>query len=235
MNVKGKYPLNNRLFHCSEFVTRGGIACDVGTDHAYLATYLVGMGISKSAVACDIAEGPLEAARATVERCGLQDSVKLVLSDGLDKVVADGITDVIIAGMGGELISKIVLRADWLRNEVNLVLQPQSKADDLRRDLYKNGFGILKEKACTDGDFVYTIMNVKFTSDYKELDEIDALVGKLDLNDADAKAYVKVIVNRFKTSAKGIRMSKSDKAIEQANKLDLLADKLLELIGEGEI
>ncbi len=224
--------INTRLLTCSAFVTKGGIPCDVGTDHAYLAAYLIDNDISKHVFACDIADGPLESARLTVTRLGFEDRITLVKSDGLDSVPNDGITDVIIAGMGGELISRIVLRADWLRRGVNLVLQPQTKASELRCDLYRNGFGIRAEKACHDGDFVYTVMNVVYTGEVKELSEVQAIVGGLDLSDSNAKDYIKTVANRMSTSAMGIQRSKNEAQREQAKKLDSLACELYKLIGE---
>lgn len=227
--------INTRLLTCSEFVTRGGVACDVGTDHAYLAAHLVENEISKSVFACDIADGPLEAAKATVTRLGLEDKITLVKSDGLDNVSGEGVTDVIIAGMGGELISKIVLRAEWLKNGVNLVLQPQTKASDLRRDLYRNGYAIKAEKACSDGDFVYTVMNVIYTGEVKELGELEATVGGLDTNDSTAKDYIKAIAARLKTSSSGIMKSKNEAMREQAKKLRDFANGLLKFIGEEDL
>ncbi len=224
--------INNRLFTCSEFVTRGGVACDVGTDHAYLAAYLVQNGISSRVFACDIAIGPLESARHTVTNLGLEDKISLIKSDGLDNVPSIGITDVIVAGMGGELISKIVLRADWLKRGVNLVLQPQTKASDLRRDLYKNGYAIKQEKACCDGDFIYTVMNVSYTGEAKELSEMQAIIGGLDLSDNDSKAYIKTIAKRLRSSSLEIKKSKDEAQRAKATELEELALELYKLIGE---
>ena len=100
--------LNNRLSLCAKFVTDNGVAADVGTDHAYLASYLVLKGISQKVYACDINEKPLKLAKQTVEKYNVSEKVEIVLSNGLDKVPSEGITDLIFAGMGGELISQII-------------------------------------------------------------------------------------------------------------------------------
>ncbi len=229
--ITQKLVLNDRLLGCLEFVTRGGVACDVGTDHAYLASYLAKNGICEHVYACDIALGPLEAARATVTKLGLLDKVTIIQSDGLDNVPNGDITDVIIAGMGGELITDIVLRADWLKRGVNLVLQPQTKASDLRLALCKNGFTIKNEKAFPDRDFCYPVINAVYTGEVVDLDEISSIIGKLDLNEENSRKYIQTVAQRMRSSAFGISRSKDESTRERAEKLNETANKLYELIG----
>ncbi len=229
--ITQKLVLNDRLLGCLEFVTRGGIACDVGTDHAYLASYLAKNGICEHVYACDIALGPLEAARATVTKLGLSDKVTIIQSDGLDNVPNEGITDVIIAGMGGELIEDIVMRADWLKRGVNLVLQPQTKVSDLRRALCKNGYEIKAEKAFPDRSFCYPVINAVYTGRVTELDEIASIIGKLDLKEKNSRRYIETVAVRMRSSAFGISRSKDEATRERAKKLNETANKLYELIG----
>ena len=59
--------LDNRLKICSDFVSGKGVACDVGTDHAYLAADLILSGKCKKVIASDINQGPLEAAEKTAK------------------------------------------------------------------------------------------------------------------------------------------------------------------------
>ena len=48
---------------------------DIGTDHAYLPTWLAERGVIIKAVAGDITEGPCAAARNTVAMYGMNDKV----------------------------------------------------------------------------------------------------------------------------------------------------------------
>ena len=139
--------LDNRLKKCAELVSGKGIACDVGTDHAYLAAELVISGKCDNVIACDINEGPLDAAAKTVKKYGVADKVQLVLSDGLDNVPREDISDIIIAGMGGETIADILKRAVGFDSDVQYILQPMTKIDVLRGFLGKYGFKILSETA----------------------------------------------------------------------------------------
>ena len=67
--------LDNRLKMISELVSGEGIAVDVGTDHAYLAADLINSGKCEKVIASDVKEGPLDSARNTVEKYGVQDKV----------------------------------------------------------------------------------------------------------------------------------------------------------------
>ena len=107
---------DNRLLTCAKLVT-GEKAVDVGTDHGYLAVYLVEQGICNSVIACDVNEMPLESARKTAEKAGLTDRVTTILSDGLDSVHMEGVTDVVMAGMGGELIARLVGKCKQLKDK----------------------------------------------------------------------------------------------------------------------
>lgn len=224
--------LNPRLALAESFVTKGGVACDVGTDHAYLACSLILDGISVFVYACDVAKGPLESAENTIKRLSLEDKVRTVLSDGLDSVPSDGVTDVIICGMGGELIEKIVLRAEWLKRGVNLVLQPQSKAEELRRSLYAGGFEIIREKACRDRDFVYTVMQVTYTGRNVTLTDVQSYIGKLDLTDSCSREYVDAIVRKLTASSQGKLSSNSESVRLQGNHERVLSEKLSQFLVE---
>ena len=85
--------LDNRMNACAEFVTGRGISVDVGTDHAHLAAELIISGKCDKVIACDINEGPLESARKTLEKYGIEDKVELILSDGLENIRMVGVTD----------------------------------------------------------------------------------------------------------------------------------------------
>ena len=153
--------MDDRLTACAELCC-GKVLCDVGTDHGYLPCYMIEKGLCTKAYACDIAPGPLSSAREHISRRGLEDKISPILSDGLENVEKNDITDVVIAGMGGELIADIISRCSWLKEGINLVLQPMTKSDTLRQWLYDNGFSVKKEKACIKGRFVYSVMQVRY-------------------------------------------------------------------------
>lgn len=150
---------DKRLLTCGELVT-GEVVADIGTDHGYLPIWLVESGKCSRALACDTAEKPLESARRNIMAAGLEDKITAVRSDGLKSVELSGVTDIVIAGMGGELIAEI-LSARELPEDMNLVLQPMTKWDVLRKWLWEKGWRVTEERACVQGDFVYSVMQCR--------------------------------------------------------------------------
>lgn len=219
---------DRRLLACAELCI-GKKAVDVGTDHGHLAAYLITEGICESCIACDINEKPLKAAEVTVKKLGLENKIRLVLSDGLDKICPDGVTDIVIAGMGGELIASIIDKAEWIReSRINLVLQPMTKWDHLRKWLYDNGFEIIREIPCKDGRFVYSVMQAVYIGkapDYK-CDTAYLYAGMVTSDTEDGKKYLLRQAERLETAGRGMlrseeKKSEGEKLLETAKVLKL--------------
>lgn len=159
--------MDKRLLTCASLCVGRHIA-DIGTDHGYLPCYMTAEGLCDTALACDTAPMPLDSARKHIAENGLGDRVRCILSDGLEKVPLEGLSDIVIAGMGGELILRILESCTELKNAVppiNLVLQPMTKWDTLRSWLYENGFTVTAELPCTSGRFVYSVMQTHYTGE----------------------------------------------------------------------
>ena len=157
--------LDKRLSAVAALVRQGSRLADIGTDHAYLPVYLVQAGVCPSAIASDIGEGPLEAARRTVTENGLTSEIALRLGDGLSTVTDQEVDDVAIAGMGGETIAAILEAAPWVQNAgIRLILQPMTRAEDLRRWLLTNGFTVLEEHLIRDKHHLYPVLAAEYVS-----------------------------------------------------------------------
>lgn len=220
---------DNRLLTCAKLI-KGDKAVDVGTDHGYLSVHLILEGICSQVIACDVNEKPLDAARKTVERARLEKQIDIVLSDGLDNVKKDGVTDVVMAGMGGELIVRLVEKCPWLKdkeNPVNLVLQPMTKSQTLRKWLYDNGFCVTKELACRDGAFVYSVMQAVYVGRKPEYPCDDRYLygGRVKADSEAGKAYLDKQAERLKTA--GLGMLKSADKKELGEKMLKAAEDLL--------
>lgn len=207
---------DNRLLTCAKLV-KGNKAVDVGTDHGYLAVYLISEGICDTVIACDVNEKPLNAARKTVKKSGYEEKIEVVLSDGLDNVKSDGVTDIIMAGMGGELIVKLLEKCSWIKdkgNSINLVLQSMSKSHILRKWLFDNNFSVEKELACEDGGFVYSVMQTSFTGLKPEYlcDNRYLYGGRVEADDEYGAAYLQRQAQRLKTAGLGMLKSADKKA-----------------------
>ena len=205
-----KIKLDQRLLACADFVRSGTRVADVGTDHAYLPTYLVQSGKTTLAYACDINENPLLSAKETIQKYGVQKQIKLRLCNGLEKINKDEVDDIVIAGMGGELFIEILSACDYIKSEnLQLILQPMSKAHLLRRFLCENGFEILDETACASNGKIYTVLCCEYTGDTSEKSDKFYYFGKhLEKTDENSKIYKQKIKNSILKQANGILKSK---------------------------
>ena len=211
------FTLDNRLKTAAELCRKGMTAADIGCDHAQLACRLA-MDKSALVIASDVRDGPLEAARRTVSECGVT-NVRIVKSDGLEKI--DFADDVIICGMGGELIARIIGGCRFLNADTRFILQPMTRADFLRRWLYRNGFELLEERVAYDGGRGYTVILAAHTGVSRELDEVEALTGKItDRN------FLQKIAEKLMKNADG--MSRSSNGAEQVRHLRETAEKIIE-------
>lgn len=208
--------LDSRLRTAAELCRKGTIVADVGTDHALLACYLAQNG-AKAVIASDIREGPLEAARRTVEQTGVT-NVRVLLSDGLKAV--DFAEDVVICGMGGELIADIVEGCGFTTEKTRFILQPMTKPDALRRRLYSAGFEIIEERTAFEGSRGYAVMLVGYTGKSSEIDDIFALTGKI----SDPK-FLRLIAEKLLKNARGMECSEDFR--ESAERLRGYADIIL--------
>ncbi|MBQ7638510.1 MAG: SAM-dependent methyltransferase [Clostridia bacterium] len=199
--------LSPRLLAAAGFVRQGVKVADVGTDHAYLPVYLLENGIITSAVACDIGEGPLKNAAETVSASGLSHFIDLRLSDGLQNVSQNEAEDIIICGMGGELIVKILSECGWIKDSrLNLILQPMTHTEDVRRYLFSNGFFIKNEICTVEGKRTYLTLNASFGGESSGFEEGRCYFGEF-INSADPGAvkYVKKQLSRIMTRADALK------------------------------
>lgn len=157
-----KLPISKRLLCCASMVQPGSRVADIGTDHGYLGIYLLQSGAARHVIACDLRKDPLENARRNAKLFGVDGEMELRLSDGLEKILPDEVDTVVMAGMGGDLIQKILSQCPWRRREgLQFILQPQSAGNVLRRWLCEDGFEIRREEPVQDGHFLYTVMDIR--------------------------------------------------------------------------
>ena len=157
-----KLPLSNRLLACCDYVRPGDRVADVGCDHGYLSIHLLKNGIASSAIASDVAEGPLQSALRNAHKFGVKEKITFHLSDGVQNIPRDFDT-LVCAGMGADTMMSILDAAPWLKNgKYRLILQCQSKRPELRKFLYANGYAIRRETLAQDGKFIYPIMEVVY-------------------------------------------------------------------------
>ncbi|WP_105615079.1 tRNA (adenine(22)-N(1))-methyltransferase [Vallitalea okinawensis] len=223
--------LSKRLLEIARYVKKGANVADIGTDHAYLPIYLVLNKIAKHVIAMDINKGPLESATQNIKSHQLDGIIETRLSDGLNKLKnEDAINTVIIAGMGGHLVKNIITEGiDQLTNIQQLILQPQSDYDVVRRGIHVSGYKIVDEKILEDANKVYFIFLCEKGYESYEQD-IYYKYGKILLQKKDPLllSYMNRLVNQKKKVIKHLEAQSSDESKLRLKELQMETKELEE-------
>ena len=175
--------LSPRLNAVANMVTPGYKIADIGTDHGFVPISLIARRIIPSAIAMDVNDGPLVIARNNIEDAGLIDKIEVRKSDGLEKLRANEVDCAILAGMGGNLIIKL-LSDNWemTKSLKECILGPQSEWEKVRRYLLEHDFTILQEDMVKDAGKYYLVMKVVINESKESWSEVELAFGKLLLN-----------------------------------------------------
>lgn len=206
MNAQNTGPVSlaPRLKCAADMIRKNCKMADIGTDHAYLPIWLAQRGIISHAVASDIRKGPYLSAKNNVNFYGVSDMVDVRLGGGLEPIEADEIDDIVICGMGGEMIVNILDSCPYISNKrYNLILQPMSRAEVLRRYLCEKGFSVLQEQAVYDSGRYYVVIRAAFTGVYEKKDDVFYYTGLLSPQDNCAKQYLLGIKKHVQNLLKG--------------------------------
>ena len=198
-------PLSKRLQVCAGFVAPGDRIADIGCDHGYLSIYLLKNGIAASAIAADINEMPLQSARRNAARFSVAEKIRFYLSDGAASIPREFDT-MICAGMGADTMISILEGAQWLRDKkYRLILQCQSKTQELRRYLSDKGWYIREESVLKDGRFLYTVMNVIWDPEKPRLTVGGCYFSPalLSAKDPEVSAYYQQVCFRLNRAVSG--------------------------------
>lgn len=221
-------PISERLSLIASFIPEGDNVCDVGTDHGYLSAFLSLSGKYGKITATDIGEKPLENARVNFERLGIK-GVNLVLCDGLCGVTRKAADTVIIAGMGGDVISGILSRTEFVKDKgVTLILQPMTAADTLRQFLADNGFAVENEVALEENRKIYSIMVCRYCGKSYLLNDVRLRIGILKNDSEYAKKYIEKQAKICKKCADDLKnhdISRANFFLETAQKLIKLTEE----------
>lgn len=219
--------LANRLLAVSTLVREGSRLADVGTDHAHLPIFLLQQGKVTSCIATDINKGPLENALGEVTHHGVT-GVDLRLGNGLAPIKKGEVTDIVIAGMGGENIAAIIDSCPWAKSEeLNFVLQPMTRAEELRSYLCKTGFTIYSEVCATEGGKHYCVIGARYTGTPVECDSVFGLIGTLGTNtDKASFDYIS-----YQLAKQKVIFAEVSKSITTSSKAVELQDTITKLEG----
>jgi len=191
--------LSCRLQAAADLVRDGARLADVGCDHGYVPVSLVLSGKIPAAVASDINEGPLQSCANLVREYALEDNIRCVLSDGLQEVNSEDVDDILIAGMGGEMIAKILSACPWAK-EKHLVLNAMTHTELAREWLFENGFAIQNDIIVKEGRHYYSVLDAVYTGENTAYAAADCYLG--NINDFTHKEYFVHLLNYLRNKQK---------------------------------
>ena len=142
-------------------VTKGNVLADVGTDHGYIPIALIQKNLIPKAIAMDVNMGPLQRAQEHIGLFGLEEYIETRLSDGVAALREGEVDAIVVAGMGGELVIRILTEGESVCRQVKeLILQPQSDIWKVRRFLRENKYQIIDEDMVFEDGKYYPMMKV---------------------------------------------------------------------------
>lgn len=183
--------MNNRLNTILRSINNGKGIIDVGTDHGYIPVQLALSDYTGRIIATDINSEPLRKAVEAAEKADVSERIEFRLCDGLNSCLPTEADTIVIAGMGGDLICRIIDDADWLeRPGIKLVLQPMTKQEILRYYLINNGWDIYDEKIVKENKRLFSIICCDYKGFYvfgttdrdeRKLTDAELFIGKYSL------------------------------------------------------
>jgi tRNA (adenine22-N1)-methyltransferase len=142
-----------------DYIPKGSVLADIGSDHAYVPCYALQQGIISKGIAGEVNVGPMEAAKAQVDLIGAREVIDVRLGDGLAVLQEDEATCISICGMGGSLIRSILEAGKEKLGAVErLILQPNVDGQHVRSWLLENGYILVEEAIVEENDKVYEIL-----------------------------------------------------------------------------
>ena len=161
-----------------------GRVIDVGSDHGLLAVSCLENDIATEAICTEIHKGPAEHSKEALKEAGFEERSEVYVTDGLNGISLKAGDIVVIAGMGGLNIIDIITRcieaeSPELLKQVRFIIQPQKSVNLVRKFFAQKGFVFDDESVCTDRDFFYNIMRMRFSGISYELGAFKECYGVL--------------------------------------------------------
>lgn len=204
--------LSKRLRVVADMVKPGNAVADIGCDHGYLSVWLVREHIAAHAIAMDLREGPLSSAKENIRFFHQEQKIETRLSDGMDELKPGEADRIVIAGMGGILMRDILERGrECVLHCGQMVLQPQSDPDLVRKKVHELGFRITDERSCFEDGKYYVAFSCEPGIEEHPYNEAEYLYGRI-LPAKKDPVYRKFLKTEEQKRAKLIEtLTKSDK------------------------
>ena len=135
----------------------------------------------------------------------MTDKIEVRCGNGISVLKPEEAECIIIAGMGGELISRIIDdNIEVAKSAKEIIMQPMTSEENLREYLAENGFCITDEVLAKEGEKIYVIIKA-VTGNVINNYYFPELLGKN--NKELIKAYYNKVIKRINDKIKGAEIS----------------------------
>ncbi len=211
--------LDERLSAIANLVDYGKVA-DIGCDHGKLGYYLVSTDRASEVIATDISSPSLAKAAELARENGVQDIMLTRLGNGLEPVGDREVDTVIVAGLGGDVISNIILRAhEQGKRFSHFLLSANTHPEKVRAAIVRCAHTIVFDEMLECANKTYTI--IKTDEGESDLSQEQIVYGAFFKTSANFAYFA----NKEIESMKNI-LSKNTKAVELEGKIKRLQDAL---------
>ena len=229
--------LSERMHMVADMVSKGRVLADIGCDHGYLSVWLVREKTVKRAIAMDVRKGPLERAEESIRFFHQQERIETRLSDGMDELKPGEADRIVIAGMGGILMSGILTRgAECVKEAEQLVLQPQSDIDLVRKAVHRLGFKIADERACFEEGKYYIAFACEKGAEEEPYTEAEYRYGRILTRRKD-EIWMKFLTEELKKKERmleGMKGNDAESTLQRASEIAADTAELKKLINDEE-
>lgn len=149
--------LDERLRKVVDFFPACDLGADIGADHGRLSCDLLASGKVTRMLVTDISSLSLDKARALLTLHGMDKKAEFRIGDGLN-ALSSPVDAIAICGMGGEVISDILLNGKDRLCGAELILCPQTDTEILRSTLVRIGYSVKDECAVTAAGRRYVVI-----------------------------------------------------------------------------
>ena len=170
--------LSERLKSIADFIDNNSNIIDIGCDNGLLDIYLVQSKESIKIIASDINNNALANAIKNIKKYKLENTIKVIQSNGLNNIDTTNMDTIVIAGMGAHTITGILYNnLNKLKNINTIVLQSNNDIDFLRKKIVSIGYYIEKENLIKEKNIIYTI--IKFKKGHKHYTRKELYFGPI--------------------------------------------------------
>ena len=149
--------LSKRLQAIHDMLPKG-VTADIGSDHGKLMIALFKSGKITKGYAIENKKGPYQRLVKALEEEHLIDDIVPLFSDGIEDLPPE-VKNIVLAGMGGDLIVKILKKhPEKLKLVSTIIVDAHNAIAKVREEISQMGFVIADEKIIKEDDKYYEII-----------------------------------------------------------------------------